>query len=386
MFAGSTTVLSSAAPRCGGGRVCLKGAGTGGVAAVLLALLLVSVALATTVIRFPEDFRQVRVGGVVALYAPQAACPVIEVPMAFTEVEKVFAGLLGVAPNLTDPKVSFYVANTLRVAAEAAGGRVYAVGVLSHSPPAGFVVASPLNVTEFARRAGAVKAVVVVLPWDIPEVSDTRIEVRLLQELKKHPEWGRAEAYLQSARLEKARAFRSWLMGNDSALSVMDLEELRKAVRSSRGELDGEALRRAVKRNVENRIGKPVEKASDEELVEVLPYYVWTPMLTTASAGVRDTFFGIPSVSFDVIKGSNMTAEGVSEALLNAVKVLNCTPVVIYHGEVDTPLFRYDVGIVADLQGEQATNPASGAGAPWLPIAVAVAAALAVVYTLSDRK
>lgn len=357
--------------------------------ALALFILIAALALAATVIKFPEDFRQVRVGGVVALYAPQAACPVIEVPAAFTEVDKVLAGLLGIKPNLTNPKASFYVVETLRAAAEAAGGRVYMAGVISHSPPAGFVVTSPLNLTEFARQVGAVKAVVVVLPWDIAEVNDARVEVRLLQELAKSPEWKKAEAYMKEARLEKARAFRSWLMGNGSALGAMDLKALREAVRSSRGVLDDEALRRAVKRLVEVKVGKPVEKASDEELAEVLPYFVWTPMLMPASATVRDTYFGIPAVDFNVIRGSNTTADGVREALLNAVKVLNCTPSVIYHGETDTPLFHYDVLFDADLllgQPDQATSSTNRVDAFWLPLAVAVAAALAVVAVASLRR
>ncbi|WP_181933440.1 hypothetical protein [Pyrobaculum aerophilum] len=194
-----------------------------------LFILLAALALAVTVVKFPEDFRQERVGGVLALYAPQAACPVIEVPAAFTEMDKILAGLLGITPNLTNPKISFYVAGTLRAAAEAAGGKVYMAGVISHSPPAGFVVTSPLNLTEFARQVGAVRAVVIVLPWDIAEINDTRVEVRLLQELEKQPEWRKAEAFMQRALLEKARAFRSWLMGNGSALGPMDLEKLRRS-------------------------------------------------------------------------------------------------------------------------------------------------------------
>lgn len=353
-----------------------------------LFILLAALALAVTVVKFPEDFRQERVGGVLALYAPQAACPVIEVPAAFTEMDKVLAGLLGITPNLTNPKISFYVAGTLRAAAEAAGGKVYMAGVISHSPPAGFVVTSPLNLTEFARQVGAVRAVVIVLPWDIAEINDTGVEVRLLQELEKQPEWRKAEAFMQRALLEKARAFRSWLMGNGSALGPMDLEKLRSSVRSSRGELDNETLRRAVKRLVEIKVGKPVEKASDEELANVLPYFIWAPILFPASATVRDTYFGMPAVHFDVIRGSNTTADGVREALLNAVKALNCTPSVIYHGEADIPLFHYDVLFNADYLEDQAgqeVNTANRIDAFWLPIAIAVAV-LAIAFLLAKRK
>ncbi|WP_148682823.1 hypothetical protein [Pyrobaculum ferrireducens] len=75
--------------------------------------------------------------------------------------------LIGITPKLTNPKASLYIASTLRTVAEVAGGRVYMVGVLSHSPPAGFAVTSLLNISEFARQVGGVKAVVIVLPWNI---------------------------------------------------------------------------------------------------------------------------------------------------------------------------------------------------------------------------
>ncbi|MEM1788018.1 MAG: hypothetical protein QW680_11090 [Pyrobaculum sp.] len=344
-----------------------------------LFILLAALALAVTVVKFPEDFSREVVGGVLALYAPQATCPVIEVREVFTD--KLLASLLGITPNLTNPKASFYIAETLRAAAEAAGGRVYSVGVLSHSPPAGFVATSPLNITEFARRVGGVKAVVIVLPWNITTIDDVEVEIKLLQELEKHPEWEKAEAFMQKARLEKARALRSWLMGNDSALSPMDSEKLREAVKNSRG--DDMTLRRAVKRFVEVRVGKPFEKVSDEELAELLPYFVWAPVLMPAWATVKDTFFGIPAVHFAAIRGSNMTIDGVRAALLSAVKALNCTPSVIYTGETDIRLFSYDVLIDAE---EQAAELADGNSVFWLPAAIAISAAAAVAIFLTKRK
>lgn len=251
-----------------------------------LFILLAALALAVTVVKFPEDFSR-EVVGECWRCMPPGNMPQIEVREVFTD--KLLASLLGITPNLTNPKASFYIAETLRAAAEAAGGRVYSVGVLSHSPPAGFVATSPLNITEFARRVGGVKAVVIVLPWNITTIDDVEVEIKLLQELEKHPEWEKAEAFMQKARLEKARALRSWLMGNDSALSPMDSEKLREAVKNSRG--DDMTLRRAVKRFVEVRVGKPFEKVSDEELAELLPYFVWAPVLMPAWATVKDTFW-----------------------------------------------------------------------------------------------
>jgi hypothetical protein len=351
-----------------------------------LALLILFAALAAAaMVKFPEDFSQARVGNVLALYAPQEVCPVIEVREVHSEMGKMLADLLGITPNFTNPKAAYYIAATLRAAAEAAGGRVYMVGVLSHSPPAGFVAASPLNVTEFARQVGGVKAVVIVLPWNITEL-DVSVEVKLLRELEKHPEWKKAYEYMQKAMFEKARAFRSWLMGNDSALGAMDLKRIRDGVRSLRGELDNETLRLAVRRLVEARLGKPLEKASDKELADVLPYFVWAPVLMPESAAARDAYFGIPAVRFAAIKGSNMSIDGVREALLNAVKILNCTPSVIYVGEMDLPLFTHDVLMYADnvlmnadlpdRRGEQDAAPANNINTTWLPIAITVAAAV----------
>ncbi|MGB9705696.1 MAG: hypothetical protein ACPL3C_09620 [Pyrobaculum sp.] len=195
----------------------------------------------------------------------------------------------------------------------------------------------------------SVRAVVIVLPWNITEIDDAKVEARLLQELKKHPEWKKAYEYMQKAMFEKARAFRSWLMGNDSALGVTDLKKMCDVVKSPVGELDNKTLRLAVKRLVEARLGKALRKASDKELADVLPYFIWAPILMSASAAARDTYFRIPAVRFAAIKHSNMTIDDVREALLNAVKVLNCTPSVIYAGKIDLPLFTYDVLFNADL-------------------------------------
>lgn len=312
-------------------------------------LIFAAAVYAVSGVKFPEDFRSYAVGDVLVLEAPRAECPVIEVHHDRLWLGRYIASLL----NATPRPGGAGIAEVLREAAEAAGGRVLATGVVSAVPPAGYVATTPLNVTEFAKRTRGIKTLLVILPWQegwVKEYGGLKIwAVDSIFEVLER-EFKKIYDFLKAKALERARAFRKWLEGDSGALD----EDAKRAMMgffvTADGlrpvELNESELRRAVRCQLEVLLGKPVEKASDEDLARMLPYFIGKPQLLLG-VNFKDAYFGLPSISVPYVEGVNATFNETREAALRALSVLNCTPAVlyIYNGSLmlyfHLPAYRY---------------------------------------------
>lgn len=368
---------------------------------LIVATLVASVS-AANVVEFPRDFTRVEVGGVVAYYAPNVTCPIIVVSPPFNDEH--LARLLNVTANYTAPWAAYGIVSTLREAVGEAGGVLYQVGVIGTSPPAGFVAAYGLNVTKFAELVEGIRVVVFVLPWRVqrpasPEES-VKVEGAMLRALEGEPAYSKLKQAVRQEASAKARALRSWILGNDSALEEKYVKMLREMFINAK--LEGETLRRSVKKVVEDRIGKPVENATDEELSAALPYTIGSPT-ASISAGAVDSFLGIPSLNLHALPSANVTAEEMKEAGIRVLsKVLNCTPGVLYIYTGPLGYFRYMVGFFPAAENAvRAATPTASAQSPgatasrgeasaatWPPalIAAFVATAAAAAYLALRRR
>lgn len=343
---------------------------------LFLLLALVVAASAASVVEFPKDFARVEVGDVVAYYAPNVTCPIIVVSPPLSD--KYLTRLLNITTNFTDPRASYGIASILREAVREAGGVLYEVGVIGTSPPAGFVAAYGLNVTKFAELVRGIRVIAFVLPWRVRPLN-VSVEVSMLKALEEEHAYKQLMLLVRRETLARAKALKSWILGNDTALGEEDVRRLKEKFINTR--LEGEALRRSVKKSVERIIGKPVEDASEEELAAALPYTIGVPFPSVA-AGVKDTFFGIPILNVHALPSANITTEAMREAGIRALsKVLNCTPSVLYIYAGPIGYFIYDVAFTPDSPESAAASPRSEPAATWplaavtAPVAIAAASA-----------
>ncbi|MCY0889828.1 MAG: hypothetical protein OWQ51_02415 [Pyrobaculum arsenaticum] len=194
-------------------------------------------------------------------------------------------------------------------------------------------MSTPLNVSEFAKRTRGIKTLLVILQrqgdwvkdyggfniWAVYHYGASDV---LEREFKKIYDFLKAKA------LERARAFKRWLEGDDGALD----EGAKRALMNSfvdGTKLSEAELKRATRCQLSALLGKPLDEASDEDLVKMLPYFIGKPWLPLG-IGFRDFFFGLPSLWLPYVEGINATFDEVREAALRVVSALNRTPAVLY--------------------------------------------------------